>query len=34
MKNSMKLRIQNGRIIDPSQNIDTVTDLFIDNQKS
>ena len=29
----MKLRIQNGRLIDPSQDIDTVTDLFVDNQK-
>lgn len=29
----MKLRIQNGRLIDPSQDIDAVTDLFVDNQK-
>ena len=29
----MKLRIQNGRLIDPSQNLDKVTDLFIDNHK-
>lgn len=29
----MKLRIQNGRLIDPSQNVDKVTDLFIDNHK-
>lgn len=29
----MKLRIQNGRLIDPSQNMDKVTDLFIDNHK-
>ena len=31
--NSMKLRIQNGRVIDPSQNLDAVIDLFVDNQK-
>ncbi len=30
---SMKLRIQNGRLIDPSQNLDAVVDLFIENQK-
>jgi dihydroorotase len=29
----MKLRIQNGRLIDPSQGLDKVTDLFVDNQK-
>ncbi|MDB4837233.1 dihydroorotase [Marinomonas sp.] len=29
----MKLRIQNGRLIDPSQNLDEVTELFIADQK-
>lgn len=29
----MKLCIQNGRLIDPSQKIDKVTDLFIENHK-
>ncbi|MBJ7554966.1 dihydroorotase [Marinomonas spartinae] len=29
----MKLRIQNGRVIDPSQDLDAVTDLFIENEK-
>ncbi|MCB5161186.1 dihydroorotase [Marinomonas algarum] len=29
----MKLRIQNGRLIDPSQDINAVVDLFIENQK-
>ena len=33
MKNKMKLRIQNGRVIDPSQGIDLVTDLYVENQK-
>ncbi|MEO9653973.1 dihydroorotase [Marinomonas sp.] len=29
----MKLRIRNGRLMDPSQGLDTQADLFIDNQK-
>lgn len=29
----MKLRIQNGRVIDPSQDLDAITDLFIENDK-
>ncbi len=29
----MKLRIQNGRLIDPSQNLNCVADLFIENHK-
>ncbi|MEO9274373.1 dihydroorotase [Marinomonas sp. 5E14-1] len=29
----MKLRIQNGRLIDPSQGLDKVTDLFVENHK-
>ncbi|MBJ7539433.1 dihydroorotase [Marinomonas transparens] len=29
----MKLRVRNGRLIDPSQGLDAVTDLFVDNQK-
>lgn len=29
----MKLRVSNGRIIDPSQNLDAVTDLFIEDHR-
>ncbi|WP_394182695.1 dihydroorotase [Marinomonas posidonica] len=29
----MKLRVQNGRLIDPSQNLDAVVDLFVEDQK-
>ncbi|RDL43257.1 dihydroorotase [Marinomonas piezotolerans] len=29
----MKLRISNGRVIDPSQNLDAVTDLFVEDHR-